>query len=72
MGVQEFTKEDRKLKLSVHASHSAHARVEDPLLPDKRMNKQLWWQRISQSINLAGTWLFLQILFVSLSTFAAS
>lgn len=32
------------------------------------LKKQSWWQKLSQSINLAGTWLFLQVLFVSHNT----
>jgi hypothetical protein len=34
----------------------------------KTSKKQSWWQKLSQSINLAGTWLFLQVLFVSHNT----
>ena len=66
MGMQG-NKLERKVAVNVHAGASAHAMGEDALLMvDKHKTQKSWWQKISQSINLAGTWLFLRVLFVCL------
>ena len=66
MGVQGY-KLAKKVSVSVHAGASAHATGEDALLMvDKHKAQKSWWQKLSQSINLAGAWLFLRVLFVRL------
>ena len=54
--------------MNVHAGASAHVTGENaPLTIDEHTANKFWWQKLSQSINLAGAWLFLQVLFVRLS-----
>lgn len=53
----------------MHASQVNLADSKQTLLEEQETSKkQSWWQKLSQSINLAGTWLFLQVLFVSHNT----
>ena len=64
--MQESRKEDRKIDITVLASHLDTDRDKVALLPEpKPFRKQTWWQKLSQSVNLAGVWLFLRVLFVS-------
>ncbi len=50
----------------MHASQAKLAESKQTLLEEHNiLEKQSWWQKFSQSINLAGTWLFMQVLFVS-------
>ena len=50
----------------MHASQVNLAESKQTLLEEQEtLKKQSWWQKLSQSINLAGTWLFMQVLFVS-------
>ena len=63
---QESRKVDRKIDIRALASHSEGSRDEETLLLEaERLRKQTWWQKLSQCINMAGTWLFLHVLFVS-------
>lgn len=60
-------KVEREVPVNVHAGASAHATGENaPLTVNEHKAKKSWWQKLSQSINLAGAWLFLQVLFVRL------
>ncbi len=68
-GVQESRKTDTKIDINVFASHSEADRDEVALLSEARSSrKQTWWQKLSQSLNMAGVWLFLRVLFVSPSS----
>ena len=58
---------EKDVPVNVHAGASAHATGKNaPLTVDEHTAKKSWWQKLSQSINLAGAWLFLQVLFVRL------
>ena len=60
-------KVESKVAVNVHAGAQAHARGEKALLmANEHKAKKSWWQKLSQSVNLAGAWLFLRILFVRL------
>ena len=64
--VQESRKTDTKIDIKAFASHLEADRDEVALLPEtKPLRKQTWWQKLSQSLNMAGVWLFLRVLFVS-------
>ena len=66
--MQGSRKEDRKIDITVLARQLGTGGDKVALLPEpKPLRKQTWWQNFSQSLNLAGVWLFWRVLFVSQS-----